>query len=376
MTTDYLLCNSHGFCSHDAVMFDAAVRESCSSSLRRVTTGCLLILPLFSLIFCTSLVFPACAQAATWPLSVSSPSVELGFQESYTAGAKSYVHSGIDASASAGLQIVSPLAGTVRFTGTVPSGDSRLGQAGQSGKTMRAVSIQIADGRTVTLMPFDTISVKKGQQVAEGEALGTLAASGDASSAGAHLHMGLKKDGVYYDPLSLFGGMSASVATKEAASRWQGDGAQPATRASVSDGVAEQAGANSDATSVPDAFVEGVAASETGVSYGAQPARRAESFGTISSGGACLSPQVAPGPLDRVCDAISEALQPCLLQAWELWDALKGFVAVAGAPPGLLAGVFAGVLLAVSVLAGRCLHPHLVNLRNGRKFPLVVRKRG
>ena len=163
----------------EASVQGATIRESCSSSLVRAAHRLLALIALPSSILVCWMAWPAHAVAATWPLSASACSVDLGFQQTYTAGAKSYVHSGIDASASAGLQIVSPLAGTVRFTGTVPSGDSRLGQAGQSGKTMRAVSIQIADGRTVTLMPFDTISVKKGQQVAEGEALGTLAASGD-----------------------------------------------------------------------------------------------------------------------------------------------------------------------------------------------------
>lgn len=69
--------------------------------------------------------------------------------------------------ASAGLQIISPLAGTVRFTGAVPSGDSRTGGM-SSDKTMNAVSIELSDGRTVTLMPFASIGVREGQTVAEG----------------------------------------------------------------------------------------------------------------------------------------------------------------------------------------------------------------
>lgn len=70
------------------------------------------------------------------------------------------------------MQISSPLAGTVRFTGTVPSGDSRIGGS-SSARTMKAVSIELADGRAISLMPFASIAVREGQSVIEGQALGT-----------------------------------------------------------------------------------------------------------------------------------------------------------------------------------------------------------
>lgn len=144
------------------------------------------------------------ALAATWPMSTSALSATLAFHQSYSAGSNSYVHSGIDIPASAGLQIILPLAGTVRFTGAVPSGDSRTGGT-SSDKTMNAVSIELSDGRTVTLMPFASIDVREGQTVAEGAPLGTLAASGDVSTSATHLHMGYKQGSRYLDPMLLFG---------------------------------------------------------------------------------------------------------------------------------------------------------------------------
>ncbi len=156
-------------------------------------------------LFATAL-FPLCqyADAATWPVTTSQLSPSVSFHQNYTAGDNEYVHSGIDAPASAGLQIFSPVAGRVRFAGSVPSGDSRVGEVG-SDKTMLAVTVRMDDGRDVTLMPFASFDVEVGKKVVEGEVLGTLAASGDVSSPGSHIHMGLKKDGTYLDPMSLFG---------------------------------------------------------------------------------------------------------------------------------------------------------------------------
>lgn len=135
-----------------------AMRGSGSSSPARVIPrGFVCVLPLLS-ICVVFMVQPAVA--ATWPVSTSGLSATLAFHQSYTAGIESYVHSGIDIPASAGMQISSPLAGTVRFTGTVPSGDSRIGGS-SSARTMKAVSIELADGRAISLMPFASIAVRE-----------------------------------------------------------------------------------------------------------------------------------------------------------------------------------------------------------------------
>ena len=184
-----------------------AMRGSGSSSPARVIPrGFVCVLPLLS-ICVVFMVQPAVA--ATWPVSTSGLSATLAFHQSYTAGIESYVHSGIDIPASAGMQISSPLAGTVRFTGTVPSGDSRIGGS-SSARTMKAVSIELANGRVISLMPFASIAVREGQSVIEGQALGTLAAGGDVSTSATHLHMGYKQGSSYLDPMSLFGTASSA----------------------------------------------------------------------------------------------------------------------------------------------------------------------
>lgn len=164
---------------------------------------------LFAISLCTLFAAPK-ALAATWPVSASALSASVSFHESYSAGNESYVHSGIDIPASAGMQISSPLAGTVRFTGAVPSGDSRVGN-GASQKTMYAVTVEIQNGRAITLMPFEEVKVNAGQAVEEGTCLGTLAASGDLSSSSPHVHMGYKAGRRYLDPMQLFGATSTSA---------------------------------------------------------------------------------------------------------------------------------------------------------------------
>lgn len=174
-----------------------------SSSPKSVARLICVWVPIF-LISLWWLPLPEYAVAATWPVPASTLSASVAFHETYSAGASSYVHSGIDIPASAGSQILVPAAGTVRFTGNVPSGDSRVG-AGASQKTMRAVSVELPDSRVVTLMPFLDVCVAAGDWVDEGAALGTLAVSGDPSSAEPHLHVGLKRGRAYIDPMSLFG---------------------------------------------------------------------------------------------------------------------------------------------------------------------------
>lgn len=66
---------------------------------------------------------------------------------------------------------------------------------------MKAVSIELADGRAISLMPFASIAVREGQSVIEGQALGTLAAGGDVSTSATHLHMGYKQGPSYLDPM-------------------------------------------------------------------------------------------------------------------------------------------------------------------------------
>jgi len=75
-------------------------------------------------------------------------------------------HRGVDLGAdAAGETVVAPAAGTVSFAGTVPT----------SGKS---VTIETADGYSVTLTHLGSIAVVKGAAVAEQDAIGTVGPSG------------------------------------------------------------------------------------------------------------------------------------------------------------------------------------------------------
>lgn len=136
----------------------------------------------------------ALATSACWPFTSPTP-VVLGFGARYSGTeGSSRTHGGVDLAAPAGAEVVAPAAGTVSFAGRVPAGE---------GATTLAVSILMGDGRTVTLLPLEAVSVQKGAQVSSGSTVGTLAAGGDASSPDTHLHVGLKTASMYLDPESF-----------------------------------------------------------------------------------------------------------------------------------------------------------------------------
>lgn len=274
------------------------------------------------------------ALAATWPLSVSKLSPSVRFHDTYTAGDKSYAHSGIDIPASAGLQISSPLAGKVRYTGAVPSGDSRVGSSG-SGPTMQAASIELADGRIVTLMPLASCCVSEGETVGEGQTVGVLAGTGDPSSSGAHLHMGLRKGGRYYDPMTLFGAPSTSAPAGDSSTA---PAAAPNT--SVLPSVA-----------VPALSDEGGAMqTQQGAPRESPLAEPSYEPGIITSGEAAMpAPEEEPGLVGSVRAALEPLVQSCLLQARGLAVAFESLSQLTGIPIVLLAT--AAVLMGIGVIA-------------------------
>ena len=92
------------------------------------------------------------ASAWTWPAggAVLQPFV-FDPAHPYAAGQ----HRGIDIGGDPGSSVLAPAAGTVTFAGSVPS----------SG---RSVTIETADGYSVTLTHLGTVAVAKGDAVAEG----------------------------------------------------------------------------------------------------------------------------------------------------------------------------------------------------------------
>lgn len=119
--------------------------------------------------------------------------VVLDFGVDYPAGDGVAVHRGVDVACADGEQVESPSDGEVSFVGRVPSA---------AGGTMLAVTIVTAHGN-LTLMPLSDAVISRGQRVDAGQRLGTVSASGDPSSPGTHLHVGLKRAGMYLDPSEL-----------------------------------------------------------------------------------------------------------------------------------------------------------------------------
>ncbi|MDO8846906.1 MAG: M23 family metallopeptidase [Coriobacteriia bacterium] len=140
------------------------------------------------------------AHASEWQPPIEGGVMLLGFGAVYPGG----MHRGVDIRATAGALVTSPAAGVVAFAGQVPA---------DGGGTCGAVTVELADGRRMSLLPFDGMTVTTGDAVSAGDALGHAAASGDDSSSEAHLHVGLRSGDLYLDPgeLTAVGPVSAEV---------------------------------------------------------------------------------------------------------------------------------------------------------------------
>jgi len=137
-----------------------------------------------------SLLLAPTAGAWTWPASggILQPFV-FDHAHPYASGQ----HRGVDIAADTGATVVAPVAGTVSFAGSVPS----------SGKS---VTIETADGYSVTLTHLGSIAVGKDAVVAEGDALGTVGPSGDPEVTQPYVHLGVRRSADaqgYVDPLTL-----------------------------------------------------------------------------------------------------------------------------------------------------------------------------
>ncbi|MFD3838763.1 murein hydrolase activator EnvC family protein [Streptomyces sp. NPDC058642] len=125
------------------------------------------------------------AVGRTWPVGVR-PSVLRGWEPPATAYSRG--HRGVDLAAAPGTPVRAVAAGRVLYAGRV------------AGKGVVSVELTGTDLRT-TYEPV-TASVEKGDEVAPGEVLGTVAATGSHCTAPC-VHWGLRKGEVYLDPLSL-----------------------------------------------------------------------------------------------------------------------------------------------------------------------------
>ncbi|NTW28268.1 MAG: M23 family metallopeptidase [Coriobacteriia bacterium] len=167
---------------------------------------------------------PAPAYAG-WPLQRAG-TVTCAFGGAYSAAdGSSSTHTGADVAAEDGAGVCAPFGGSVTFVGRIP---------GPGGGTVLAVTLATEKG-DVTLFPFRSVTVVKGEQVAEGAVLGIIAGEGDPSTTISHVHVGLRRNGLYLDPMSVMA--PPAVATPQ-------PGSQPAAAAA---GNTAQAGSASSA---------------------------------------------------------------------------------------------------------------------------------
>lgn len=170
------------------------------------------------------LVWVPVAQAWSWP--VQGPVLQpFAYDEAhpYAAGQ----HRGVDIGAdSAGQNVVAPATGTISFAGSVPT-------SGES------ITIQTADGYSVTLTHLGSILVAKGGAVAEHDVVGTIGPSGAPEFDQPYVHLGVRTTSDpngYLDPLSFLPPASSSAPTQSGstASQPSTSGASTSTPAASS----------------------------------------------------------------------------------------------------------------------------------------------
>jgi len=275
---------------------------------------------------------------ATSPLP-GEPCVELGFHASYQVGDESFTHHGVDLLGLAGDQVAAPVAGTVSFVGSVPA--SETGDEA----TMLALSLLLDDGRVLSLMPLASTWVQEGDVVSVGEPLGTLAGSGDRSCAKVHLHVGLRAEGRYLDPLPLLMGVAS------------------ATTDGTNSGLSEE-GSIAVMPEPMKGAGEGVSA-ERFSSGDPLPESPSAGFGTISSGGVDTLPVGAPASV--ITSQRSRLLQDAAEALREAGIVLRGSTIVPRRATPMLLLVLAPVCAGAVVAAVRTRERSTASMPSARK---------
>jgi Peptidase family M23 len=129
------------------------------------------------------------ALAWTWPADGPVLRPFVFGDDPYVGG----LHRGVDIAGRAGAPVLSPAAGIVTFAGTVPGGG-------------RSVTLQTADGYSVTLVHLGSFEVVREASVAEGAPVGMIGPSGVAEHAEPYVHLGIRVSSDpqgYVDPLTL-----------------------------------------------------------------------------------------------------------------------------------------------------------------------------
>ena len=127
----------------------------------------------------------------SWPLD-ATPEVVAPFRapaHAFGAG-----HRGVDIAAQPGQRVRAPASGVVAFRGTVV--DRPL------------LTVDHGDGHVSTYEPVSS-TLNAGDRVAVGDALGEVAAGGHSASG--TMHLGVRLDGMYIDPMLLFGSAERAI---------------------------------------------------------------------------------------------------------------------------------------------------------------------
>jgi hypothetical protein len=124
-----------------------------------------------------------------WPLRGQVITTYSNVDDPYAGGQ----HRGIDIAGPVGARVVAAAGGEVHFAGT----------AGSSGLT---VSIRTADGFDTSYLHLSSVSVREGELVSSGDALGAVGMTGAPSAPEPHLHFGVREAGTrhaYRNPLDF-----------------------------------------------------------------------------------------------------------------------------------------------------------------------------
>ena len=142
------------------------------------------------LVLVVALVVVAPAGAWTWP--ADGPVIQpYSFDHEFPKAAGQ--HRGVDVAGELGASVRAPATGVVSFAGTVPT----------NGK---CVTIETAEGLSVTLTHLGAILVTKGASVVEGDGVGTIGPSGEPGVSQAHVHLGIRRaadEYGYLDPVTM-----------------------------------------------------------------------------------------------------------------------------------------------------------------------------
>lgn len=148
------------------------------------------VLPL--VIGATMATSPALPAAGTWTWPVVGPVIRAFDPPETPFGSG---HRGIDIAVPVGTVVVAPDAGIVTFAGPV------------GGELF--VTLDHGEGLTSTYSWVSATLVRKGDAVARGAPI-ALSGRGHPGSSVPHLHLGVRLNGVYLDPLEFLGPASVS----------------------------------------------------------------------------------------------------------------------------------------------------------------------